>query len=775
MHKFIVFLLISVLIYSCGTNERKVDQSSPSNLLNLELFKPVGLNVESTEVHLKDYVIDIELIDSIKYKNESIAILDDFRIKLDNPENLMDVVEVYIGDQVLALPVKASTKQKVNYSFDIKGLDIDQLQIKGEMNAWNPNANEFDKEGTVYSTEFFLEPGHYQYLLIADGKDMLDTQNERKASNNHGGLNSLLEVKGKEVQKLGIDVVSYDKENVVISKLPNTEYLILWENMKISPELEDEGVKVIIPSLAKAQKRSHLRAYAFNEDGISNELLIPLENGKIITEANSLKRSDFYNAIVYNVFLDRFYNGNTDNDWKNPEEDIHPKANYHGGDVAGATAKLKDGYFDSLSVNTIWISPVVKNSRGAWGKYPEPETRFSAYHGYWPVSFTQVDDRLTNSHELKEMVQTAHSLNKNVLLDFVANHVHQEHPFYQEHPEVATSLYLPDGTMNTEKWDEHRLTTWFDTFMPSLDLTRPEVYTMLSDSAVYWIQEYGFDGFRHDATKHVPMVFWRELTRKLKTAGFKTAQSPLYQLGETYGTTELIGSYLSNGLLDAQFDFNLYDAMVAGLLGVQPMSKIGEEIEKSMKYYGDHHLMGNITGNQDRARFISYASGDLRLDQDSKWEGWNRHVGIKDSTAYKSSLMLNALVATVPGIPVIFYGDEIGMSGGNDPDNRKMMRFDDWNKYETELYNQTCRLLHFRSNSMPMIYGSFEVVEASDDVLVYERKYLDQINTVIINKGDKPHRIRLNEEINASLFESSIENGMANIPGRSCEIFYNKR
>ena len=108
---------------------------------------------------------------------------------------------------------------------------------------------------------------------------------------------------------------------------------------------------------------------------------------------------------------------------------------------------------------------------GPYGLWPEPKTRFSAYHGYWPISFTLVDDRKGTSEELHELVKTAHDNDMNILLDFVANHVHEEHPWYKANKDLATDLYLPDGRLNTELWDEQRLTTWFDVFLPSLRLT----------------------------------------------------------------------------------------------------------------------------------------------------------------------------------------------------------------------------------------------------------------------------------------------------------------
>jgi cyclomaltodextrinase len=326
----------------------------------------------------------------------------------------------------------------------------------------------------------------------------------------------------------------------------------------------------------------------------------------------------------------------------------------------------------NLGINTIWLSPITQNPEGAYGLWKEPYTRFSGYHGYWPISNTLIDDRFGNEATLEELIEKAHEKGMNVLLDYVANHVHEEHPLYKAHPEWATSLYLPDGTLNTERWEDHRLTTWFDTFLPTLNLEKPEVYEKMTDSAAYWVTNYELDGFRHDATKHIPEVFWRRLTQKVR----QRTKRPVYQIGETYGSYDLIRSYINTGMLDAQFDFNLYDTSINTFAKDSSSFKpLANALKQGLSYYGSNHLMGNITGNQDRARFISYASGDVKFDEDAKAAGWTRDIIISDSTAYKKLEMLHAFNLTIPGVPCIYYGDEYGVPGGNDPDNRRMMKF----------------------------------------------------------------------------------------------------
>ena len=116
---------------------------------------------------------------------------------------------------------------------------------------------------------------------------------------------------------------------------------------------------------------------------------------------------------------------------------------------------------------------------------------------------------------LQELIDKLHSKKMNILLDHVSNHVHKDHPVIKAHPEWATILNLPDGRLNLQLYDEYRLTTWFDTFLPTLDFSNPEAIDIMTDSALYWIENYGIDGFRHDATKHIQLDFWRSLSNKI--------------------------------------------------------------------------------------------------------------------------------------------------------------------------------------------------------------------------------------------------------------------
>lgn len=495
-----------------------------------------------------------------------------------------------------------------------------------------------------------------------------------------------------------------------------------------------------LTALPRLKGRSYLRVYAWSDEALLNDLLIPLEDGYPVLSTDQLTRHDANAQVLYSILVDRFYDGNTANDAPLNQPDVDPRVDYKGGDLKGITTKIEDGFFDSLGVNTLWISPITQNPKDAWGQYHDPDTKFSGYHGYWPIFNTKIDDRMGTDAELKELLQTAHNHHINVILDYVANHMHIMSPTLQAHPDWITDSILPDGRRNFELWDEQRLTTWFDVHIPTLDLERPEVCDAMTDTALYWLDNYDFDGFRHDACKHIPLGYWRMFTYKMKS---RYPDRPLWMIGETYGDNQLIGSYVKSGMLNAQFDFNIYHTAidVLGKEGVS-MKQMAKVIEQSLESYGDHHTMGNISGNHDKCRFISLAGGAVSWDEDDKAAGWHRQIGVtadgdplREATAFKKALLLEVINLCIPGVPCIYQGDEYGQCGANDPDNRRMMRFGGLSDNEQWMHDEMVRLIHLRRTSMPLIYGDYHLDYVDDDVLVFSRTYMGERVQVGINNS----------------------------------------
>lgn len=725
------------------------------------LNSPFHLNHDSSRIILRDYFpneIPSKLILPPGLKNHSknpneLILTGEMKSKI----ALLDV-ETKGHNQSIILIKSSNKKAVISVKADetFKG----EVRIIASFNNWNRASEALILENGYYKAEYLLQAGTYEYKFYVDGQELNDPLNPKKVSNGMGGFNNIIKIEYAESSlPHSYFLQKCDSSWLYISEIPKEQELIaLWENEKLKVYRKKDGsIGLQIPAKAQSHKRSFIRCFSYLGERESNDLLIPLEYGKVLQKAENLERFDWHSARLYFLMIDRFKNGNLKNDKPTPDPEIHPKANYYGGDLAGLNQAVDDGFFNDLYVNTIWLSPITQNPWDAWGYWDKGmvKSKFSAYHGYWPISNVQIDKRFGSPEELNALLLSIHKNENNALLDYVANHVHINHPVYQKNKDWATPLFLEDGTKNTEKWDEHRLTTWFDDHLPTLDLREKEIVDAMVDSAVFWLSEYSFDGFRHDATKHIDELYWRTLTYKLKST---LPEKAIYQIGETYGSPQLINSYISTGMLDAQFDFNLYDAAVDAFAKEETsLDNLKDKLKQGLETYGYHHLMGNITGNQDRSRFISLASGNVKFEEDQKLAGWDRQIPKPNAEAYKRLGLLHAFNNAIPGLPCIYYGDEYGLPGGGDPDNRRMMEFNGYDNDELALRNKVVELTKLRSTQLALIYGSTSVEIKEQKVLLIRRKYLDQEVIIVINKSKEPIALEI-ENPDKKVYHSSFSN-----------------
>ncbi len=745
---------ILIIIFAVGFS---INAKSQTEIFGLAT--PIQLGIDTTVVYLEDYFTDVNHISKISQPDflkqelsQDKKLLTLISVKQEIP--YLSEVKITAGGEEYSILLRKSKKEKIHFAWNPNGAKYSKVSIVGEMTGWNPNIQFMQYENGVWSTDLILNPGRYQYQIVADGKWFLDPNNRDTIDNGIGGYNSLMEVGKSELKEgsqmqpnffMGVETneITWDNTLSLGQEDQFVELFILWENHRLEntvthpPGQTNSLITFTIPWNALKIKRSFIRCFGYDSTGELNDILIPLEYGKVITDPSLLTKDDLQKTIIYFMMVDRFNNGDKTNDNPVKDDRVLPQANYYGGDLAGIKQKIDDGYFDKLGINALWISPVFQNPYNAYQEFPEPHRWFSGYHGYWPISLSQVDTRFGSNDLFKNLIDDAHHDSISVFLDYVANHIHEQHPLWKEHPEWFSQLNLPDGRKNLRLWDENRLTTWFEPYMPSFDHSQPVVAEACADSAMWWLKEFHLDGFRHDATKHIETEFWRLLTEKIKTEVEIPQNRNIYQIGETFGSRELINSYVGSGLLNAQFDFNLYfDARSVFALDDVPFERLAASLNETFDYFGYHHLMGNISGNQDMARFISYASGDLKFGENDKEVGWQRHIEVTDTIGYAKLKMLQAFNMTIPGIPVIYYGDEIGLPGANDPDNRRMMQFDSLNKYQLDVRNTVSKLTKLRSEHMALLYGDFTILEANPGIFIYMRRYFDDVVIVGFNKTD---------------------------------------
>ena len=623
-----------------------------------------------------------------------------------------------------------------------------------------PQVSNFDN--LVFTTE-----PSYQVLSAENGLLTLVgdlTLSVLSATDKESGIQYDILVTPQGNYEVGLVTKSFTDSTITIGVLNDYEHLqfrVLWQDTRATEYINyeqygTEATLTIEPAWRESKGRSFVRVYAMGDGKKLNDLLIPLENGKVVSDVAQLTRHDDQAQVLYSLMIDRFHNGNKANDWKMNSPEVLDIVDYQGGDIAGITQKIKDGFFTELGINTIWISPITQNPWDAWGmnKFPNGNkydstktyTKFSGYHGYWPIFTTEVEKRFTTEEELHEMLDVAHKNGINVILDYVANHMHINSPTLQAHPDWHTDSILPDGRRNFELWDEARLTTWFDVHIPTLDLERPEVCSPMTDSALVWLDKFAFDGFRHDACKHIPLNYWRELGAKMKQ---RYPDRHIWMIGETYGDPSLIGSYVKSGMLNSQFDFNIYHTAI-DVLGKpnQSLQKMHETVMQSLAAYGSHHTMGNISGNHDKCRFISLAGGAVSWNENDKAAGWEREIGVtadgnpeKEEQAYKAAMLLEVINLTIPGVPCIYQGDEYGEAGANDPDNRHMLKFNGLSERQQQFRNEVQQLVQLRRNSLPLIYGEYIPVTVTDTLWVFDRTYMGETVRVSIDLANLAYSI----------------------------------
>lgn len=754
MKKFSYLLLIILLSLSCSQNH--------TNKIN-DIIKPINL-----EEGIEKEIVISDLFYAPDYKlsfspNGNLIVIHDtlnniLRLKAKEGFTGLEVLSFAYENQQYQILVELQPRKKYLFTFEPKG-NPKQVNLFGQFNSWDRgNLPMTDSNGDgIYEISIPLDPGRYEYKFFVDSKELVDSKNPVKVPNGLGDYNSILIIEPEKSENMFLHCLNYQAEDQTkkfnyyfegnYSPLTKESNVVaLLDNQMINPSLiniDGHNISIIFPDDLIDGKRL-LRVVVRAEGKFSNIQSTWIIDGKAVN--NNLTKS-WYDAIIYSLMIDRFNNGDPSNDNPIKHDSLFKPANYNGGDLQGIINKINEGYFNLLGVNTIWISPIVDNTNSAYREYPPPHRYYTGYHGYWPVSLQSVEEHFGDMSLAKKLVTKSHQNDVKVLLDFVAHHVHKENPLWKEHRDWFGVLELPDGRKNLRLWDEYRLTTWFEPYMPSFDYTDSKVaLETMTDNAVWWLTETDADGFRHDAVKHVPHEFWRLLTTKIKENIEPSDPSKIYQIGETFGGYDLVSSYVNNGQLNAQFNFNLYDTALPVFLKKENSFELLDlQMQKTFQVYGVNHLMGNIVSSHDKIRYMAYADNDLEINDGKASEiAWTNPPEVDHLSSYDKLKLQFAYILTIPGVPVIYYGDEFGMTGAADPDNRRMMRFDNnLNEYEKKTLKDVSKLVHIRTDHPALRYGDFLTLEADKNIYAYIRSDMNERILVILNKNENYKKIEL--------------------------------
>ncbi|MEM6292541.1 MAG: alpha-amylase family glycosyl hydrolase [Myxococcota bacterium] len=459
---------------------------------------------------------------------------------------------------------------------------------------------------------------------------------------------------------------------------------------------------------------------------------------------DGLRYADFtwHDSILYQVFTDRFLDADPSNNLDNNQGSLaeidDPMSQWQGGDFRGIIEKIDDGYFESMGINTLWISSPLLNSHNSQPAVdPGVTERFGSYHSYHPIStgYTHLDDfgydnpietAFGTPEELHELVDKAHRSGIRVIPDFVANHVQSEANIFDQHPDWFYS-YVPCHN----NWDQFRVDCWFTADMPDFNYNNAAARQAVIDHAMWLVEEYNFDGFRADALKHMDDIMVRALkeavVEQLETTvddhSVTVEPTIFYMVGESLGGWARY--HVREDMVQGQVDEEYYNQTKAALLtynnSIRNLADFAifndtaylspQEIFGQQGGYPGA-LMGNFFGNHDQWRALTEAQGDharLRLAQ--------------------------TFLFTSPGnIPMLYQGDDIGTFGEADPDNRAMHRFDGLSGDEQASLQNAQRVGRVREDHVALRRGTRQTVVLEDFFWVYRVTYEDDEVYVALNR-----------------------------------------
>lgn len=394
---------------------------------------------------------------------------------------------------------------------------------------------------------------------------------------------------------------------------------------------------------------------------------------------------DWDESVVYFMVTDRFFDGNESNNTASGADTYGDNPGlYHGGDFAGVTTKLD--YLQDLGVNTIWITPIVENVKGVavTDEGSEDVPYNAAYHGYWASDFTKLNPTLGTTEEFETMISEAHKRGMRIMVDIVVNHAG-----------YGTESTFAD-MLRDKSVSEGDIKSW-QSGLPDFATENADVRAKLVEWQTSWMKDYGVDYFRVDTVKHVDSTTWAALKNST------TEVNPSFKMiGEYYGAGYASnGSTLGTGQMDADLDFDFNDQATSFVSG--NISSVEKFLSARNSALNNAYMTGQFLSSHDEDGFKASLMNGKKYTEDK---------------ATSAALVAATLQLTAKGIPVIYYGEEVGLSGLNNypyQTNRYDMDFSKATK-DNVTYQHYKNLLSIR-NAYTDVFarGSRTVVAGSDE------------------------------------------------------------
>ena len=444
--------------------------------------------------------------------------------------------------------------------------------------------------------------------------------------------------------------------------------------------------------------------------------------------------------VIYLIMVDRFADGDTSN---NAPANSPPEANdrnnprgFHGGDLRGIINQLP--YLKDLGVTALWLTPWYDNWNGV-NRCGKPWCPNTYYHGYHAIDYYAVEDRFGDLATLRELVQKAHALGIKIIQDQVANHVGSQHPWISDPP-------LPNwfhGTLAQHQLNKFRnsvllsphsnqiefrnvIDGWFNDDLPDMNQEEPEVARYEIQNALWWVGMTGIDGIRQDTIQYMPRFFIRDLSTALHRQYPK-----IWMVGEVFEreaahTAFFIGGHTGwDGIdtkLDSVFDFALWNTSLSVFTNKSPVRAL-RDVLKFDALYPDPSKLTVLANNHDTMRFLSL-----------------------EGATSQGALMHIAFILSVRGTPQLYSGEEIGMEGKEDPDNRRYFpqrafKAEGREPKERQIFDWTRSWIRLRREHAAIRSGRLIDLLYDDETYVFARQLANETVIVALNRENKQKQV----------------------------------
>jgi glycosidase len=406
-------------------------------------------------------------------------------------------------------------------------------------------------------------------------------------------------------------------------------------------------------------------------------------------------------AVVYQIFPDRFFNGDKSNDPPNISEwGSKPTVdNFFGGDLKGIIAKLD--YLSDLGIDAIYLNPIFKATSN---------------HKYDTVNYYEVDPSFGDISDLKELVNKCHDHNIKVILDGVFNHCGFYFAPFQDvlsnggKSKFKDWFYIDNFPICIDP-PNYECVGYYK-WMPKLRFKNREVRDYFLDVGTYWIKTADIDGWRLDVADEVDFTFWQEFRRAIKNV-----KKDAILIAETWkdGKDMLRGDQMDS-IMNYLFRDALVDYFALNKIDTYDFDQIIQNILLSYPNIVNNVLY-NLIGSHDTPRFMELCKGDIRKMQ-----------------------LAVAFQMTFVGMPAIYYGDEIGLTGGNDPDCRMTMNWENNDQILLEFYR---KIIKTRKNLLPLRYGDFRSIYCDKNTYGFSRHFNGESIYIIFNNNKEEKLVEM--------------------------------